>query len=399
MAWRAAVALNGGVPEQLPVISRPREGAVFAGVCAGLARRMGVQPIVLRVIAVVTAVALGGLGLALYIAGFLLLPREGEQYGPLSKAIPALRRWPKGLLIALVVVASILITWGTGGGPALVPAMVIGLVLWFGVFRPRAQASTRTAEPTPFERAADAWRVRLAEQQVPGFETAVDEPRWEQPYTDPSDRLVSDSQPLLPAVAEPPRSWRLWGLTLALAGIGTGTVALLGLAFGLPASPLAYFGAILAALGITGLVAARYGRPPLLVPAIIVAAALAAAQLVPNTGPVTDYSQVVTEEAQLPGTVKLSAGNVDLDLSRLNLTRDQTVTIEVGAGDVQLNLPDQASSTVNWRVGAGDANLLGQGQEGFNLTDSLRSTPGGATAGPVLTINLKLGAGSLEVKP
>jgi phage shock protein PspC (stress-responsive transcriptional regulator) len=392
-------ALNGRVPEKLPVISRPREGAVFAGVCAGLARRLGIQPIILRVLLIVAAVALGGLGVALYAAGMLLLPRDGEAYGPLPRAIPALRRWPKGLLVAVVIAATVLITWGTGGGPSLVLAGVIGLVLWFGVFRPRTQATVRTAEPTPFERAADAWRVRLAEQQVPGFEAAAVEHRWEQPYTDPSDRLVCDNQPLLPDVVKPRRSWRLWGVALALAGVGTGLVATLGLVFGLPASPVAYFGAVLAALGITGLIAARYGRPPLLVPAIVVAAVMTATQIAPAAGPVGDYTKAITDEARLPGVVQYSAGNVDLDLSDLTLTSDRTLTIDVGAGDVQLNLPDRYASTVNWKIGAGDVTVADQSRSGLDHADTFQNQPAGVTAGPTLTVNLKLGVGDVEVNP
>ncbi len=183
-----------------------------------------------RAIVVITTIIFAGLGAALYLAGLLVMPREGEEFGPLPKAVPAFRRWPIGWLAALVVLIIAVTVWATGIGPALVPAAVIGLILWAVVFRPRQAAHITQAEPTPFERAADAWRVRLGEQQVPGFEQNAPTPTWQQPYTDPSDRLVSDGQPLLPAVPvrpRQPRNWRLWGVGLTLAGSFTAAVLLL----------------------------------------------------------------------------------------------------------------------------------------------------------------------------
>lgn len=385
--------LNGVVPDQLPVLSRPREGAVIGGVCAGLAHRMGIEPKVLRIIAVVAAVAFGGLGVALYGAGLLLIPRQGEQYGPLTRAVPALRSWPKGALIGVVIIAAVALTWGTGGGPVLVAAAAIGLVLWFGVFRHRPNHSvTRPPEPTPFERAADAWRVRLGEQQIPGFENAVAEQRWQQPYTDASDQLVSDSPPQLPAVL-PKRSWRLWGLALALSGVGIAIVAAVG--FGTGSVALPYLAAVLAALGITGLVAARYGRPPLLVPATILTAVAMVFQLVPNPGPMGQVDRTITDQSQLAPSYELAAGEVDLDLSQLVLTEDRQVSIKVGTGEVLVKLPKTVTSELSWKVGAGDATLPNDGGSGLSLSGSQVIGAGGA--GPTLRLLIDVGAGDLEV--
>lgn len=369
----------------------------MAGVCAGLARRIGIQPVVLRVIAVILAIAFGGLGIALYAAGMLLIPREGETYGLLQRAIPAMRRWPTGLLVGLAIAASVIITAGTGGGPILVPAAVIGLVLWFGVHRPR-QAAPRTLEPTPFERAADAWRVRLAEQQVPGFEVAETETRWQQPYTDASDRLVADSPVALPAEIKPRRNWRLWWVALALAGSGVAAVTLLGLAFGLPTTPLAYFSAVLAALGVTALVGARFGRPPLLVSAIILTAAMTATQLFPAPGVVGDVSQAYTQESELPAEVDVAVGDVNLNFANLALTSDRTITVKVGVGDVALAMPEHQLSTLDWKVGIGTANYGPLDLKTDVSSKTLTGGPEGAT-GPTLTVIVDVGTGNLEVTP
>lgn len=398
--------------DKLPVLSRPRDGAVFGGVCAGVARRLGIDPTVLRVIAVVTTIFLGGLGVALYVAGLLLLPRDQEQYSPLTRAIPPLRRIPPVVLAVIVMAIAVAITWGSGSGAVLVPVAIIAVVLWFAVFRKRSHAAVAHApEPTPFERAADAWRVRLAEQQVPGFENQQASPgfddapaavgnQWQQPYTDPSDQWVVDNPPPVPAVPpRPKRSWRLWGLALALAGVGTGIVATLSIVFGLPATPGAYLAAVLAALGVTAVVASRVGRPPLLIPAIIVTAlATAATQFGPGPAYVGDYSRVITTESQLQ-SVRIGAGSVNLDLSALDLTQDRTLDVEVGTGDVRIVLPLEEAATVDWQLGLGEVTVAGTNFPVVTgQTQSFENNPVGAQPHRI-TINLKVGAGDVKVVP
>ena len=64
------------------VLRRAREDRVIGGVCAGLGRYLGVDPVLLRVAFVVLAIAGGG-GLLLYLVSWILIPepREGESLG------------------------------------------------------------------------------------------------------------------------------------------------------------------------------------------------------------------------------------------------------------------------------------------------------------------------------
>ena len=157
---------------------------------------------------------------------------------------------------------------------------LIIFAIWFFGFRNHGQPVPQPPpEPTPFERAADAWRVRLAEQQTPGYEAvalpAPTEQRWTQPYTDPAaDLVVRDNdaagrrrRPVAVAAAGGSGGWRSPSSAPA-----SSSSPMLGLA-GLPGDPLAYAAAVLAGLGLTLLVAARTGRPPLLLPATIIAGA------------------------------------------------------------------------------------------------------------------------------
>jgi phage shock protein PspC (stress-responsive transcriptional regulator) len=62
-------------PRQL---SRPMNDRMLAGVASGLARYLGVDVLPVR-IALVVLCFVGGIGLPLYLAGWLLIPDEGAQ--------------------------------------------------------------------------------------------------------------------------------------------------------------------------------------------------------------------------------------------------------------------------------------------------------------------------------
>jgi phage shock protein PspC (stress-responsive transcriptional regulator) len=54
---------------------RPREGRVIAGVCAGLARRFGLPPFVVRLLFVLS-ILLPGPQFVIYIVLWVLMPEE-----------------------------------------------------------------------------------------------------------------------------------------------------------------------------------------------------------------------------------------------------------------------------------------------------------------------------------
>ena len=56
-------------------LSRPRNGRVIAGVCAALANRFGMSPLLVRVIFLVSLV-LPGPQFLIYLAGWILIPDE-----------------------------------------------------------------------------------------------------------------------------------------------------------------------------------------------------------------------------------------------------------------------------------------------------------------------------------
>ena len=80
-----------------PRLRRDRAGGWIAGVCAGIARRIGADPALVR-LAFVVATAAGGVGVALYALAWLVVPAgdAGRRAPPSSRAAAPPSRWPWG---------------------------------------------------------------------------------------------------------------------------------------------------------------------------------------------------------------------------------------------------------------------------------------------------------------
>jgi len=79
---------------------------VIAGVCSGLGRYLGIDPVLLRIAFVILALAGGG-GVVLYIVGWILIPEEkpGEELGSVApSSTETLRLVAGGVLIAVGVI-------------------------------------------------------------------------------------------------------------------------------------------------------------------------------------------------------------------------------------------------------------------------------------------------------
>src|ERR687894_3150216 len=79
-----------------------------AGLCGGIARQWGVDPVLVRVGCALLALS-GGIGLVLYLAGWLLVPIEGRQTSTSEDLLgQRTSTWPREAWVAIVVVACII---------------------------------------------------------------------------------------------------------------------------------------------------------------------------------------------------------------------------------------------------------------------------------------------------
>jgi phage shock protein C len=93
--------------EQHPrLLRRSRTNKVIAGVCGGIGRYLGVDPVLIRIAFAVLAIAGGG-GILLYILAWILMPEEepGEDFGETQASSgESMRLIVGGTLIALGVI-------------------------------------------------------------------------------------------------------------------------------------------------------------------------------------------------------------------------------------------------------------------------------------------------------
>jgi phage shock protein C len=61
-------------------LTRPREGRMLAGVCAGLARRFGIDPWLARLLFVVVLLVIPGSQILVYPILWILMPSEKQSY-------------------------------------------------------------------------------------------------------------------------------------------------------------------------------------------------------------------------------------------------------------------------------------------------------------------------------
>ncbi|MDQ1741632.1 MAG: hypothetical protein QOE53_3284 [Pseudonocardiales bacterium] len=136
-------------PPSPPPLRRDREGAVLGGVCSGLGQRLGIDPIVLRVV-FIAATAAGGLGVLFYALAWVAMPAEGESRAAALRIprVPGGRdSWSVAGGMGLLVLALLLLfrQWGLWVGDGLVWPVVLaaagGALIW--------RQSAHSAGPAP----------------------------------------------------------------------------------------------------------------------------------------------------------------------------------------------------------------------------------------------------------
>ncbi|WP_430333672.1 PspC domain-containing protein [Rhodococcus sp. ACT016] len=407
----------------------PKQGHV-AGVAAGIGHRYGVDPILVRV-AFVVSTLFGGAGIILYLAGWLLLSKPGDQVSPAESLLGRGRSSQSGtktvvLVVALAIALSTIgpIGFGMGGSVFISFALMLG-GLWLLYQRqpvppalPASVTQTMAGYPvTPFQTAqAGAYPppayspyTRLPDHYEPTPPRQQDATGDDRPETgDPTppawdplgvapfawDLPEPASPPALPV--EPPRKRsRFTSVVLGLAILAAAAAAAVSAAVGSEWLSPGRIGAIsLAVIGVGLLLGAflRRGYGLLVVTFPLLGFVILASIVGPMNWDETKVGhQVWTPNtlAELAPVYTGTAGDFTLDLTHVDLTTDREVRVEGKLGNYTVIVPQNMNVRSDCSVTVGDKICIGDGY-----------VDGGAdgTAGPVLTVKIDNKVGEVRVE-
>lgn len=403
----------------------------LAGVCAGIARRLGVDPIAVRAV-LVLLVVLGGVGVTLYLVAWALLPNDKEQV----LAERALRDGDAGGIVLLVAAALTLL--GGVGFVGDVPGidgiwwavLPIALVVWLVVrhrdggtpsptYVPQAQAAPAyAAGPAQPEQVTAPAGPEAGPPPGPAAYQPAPAAGGHQPpggYQPPP----AGWQPPQPAIRPPKPPRRRSGGFVGVLLVSGLALAAYGVTQGLHESNhwvgSAQTVALCAALGmfglgvlVLGLLGRRAGFTGFL--AVVLALATWTSSVLPDV----DLGGGIGERTWRPAVsdttsrYRLGIGEATLDLSDVSGTPATARTIEarVGLGELRILLPADATVEVRSSVGAGDIARLDPAY--FDSPDALNGSNGPdgrristvqtfGTGTPVLVVDAHVGVGQILI--
>jgi phage shock protein PspC (stress-responsive transcriptional regulator) len=381
-------------------LTRSTDDKVLTGLCGGLGRYFGVDPVVFRIAFVVLAFA-GGTGVCLYLVGWLLIP---DDHGGVAIGERLARGRTRQLVLAalaglgiVLVIEDLTDGRGLDFPLALVLVAIGAAILWTRRDRlsppppppPGSGSGSTPSGSPPADSPPSAGGPRgldnLADSSEPG--ALVDPP--------PENLAPSPPKPPSPMpAARPPRPPSvLVSVTLSILAVLGGTLALLRL-------PLAVILAVL--LLVTGgalVVGAWRGRARWLIPvAIVLGASLAVASVadVPLRGGTGDRIYRPTSLAELRPTYRMAVGELVLDLRALDLEgRTARVLVTDGIGHLEVLVPRTATVTAIGHAGAGEVRLFDQAWDGVKV-DRGRTFPGREGGGRIV-VEARVGLGQVEV--
>jgi len=407
-------------PAPNPPLMRRQQGKVVAGVCSGVAYRLGIDPNVVRVVAVVLTL-FGGVGILLYALGWLLMPEESTGQSLGERALRG--GGPDGASTLLLALLLVVVALGFGFaivGDSWFGITVLAVTLGIGALlltRPRAGAAPPPLVPpgppsgppgAPVASWAPPTTAAASVPPFPGSSFAPDSPLGpDRPDLGPIDAPYPygppPSQVLTPTPAEPRRRSILGPLTFfaAVAAVGVlGVVDVLGAT--VPGS--AYVATALGVVGLGLVVGAWFGHSRSLIAlgavlALVLVPVATVEQLGGQAFGDSFETQTVgpTDVDEIDGALfEHGAGDVSYDFSGIDFT-DRTVDTEVrvGAGNLDITIPEDVTLEMDAQVGAGQLDVLGESQEGLGLGQN-QTYEGDVEAG-TLRLDVSMGFGNVEV--
>ncbi len=416
----------------------------FAGVCSGLADRLGVDVTALRVGLVVLALVTPTVVIAYVVAALVVPERRPDQLRVRAQRVH-LGRIPHPVLVIGAIIAVAVVVddaWWLEPFPAALALIAVGVWLiaqrrddesdrddglpWPGTTAPDSAVSPPSdvegvddtalesvaldADPTQLQDATE--RFAPAKGTGPSGEPPPPGSLWwsgrpgqdvsAEPAPPPAAAPPITAPDPTPATPRAPRS-RLAAVVLAVLLVGGGFAWLLDALDLVEVDWTDRLALGLVVVGVGLLIAAWWGRAWALVPVGLLFALLivtAEALVVPVDAGTGEQTEIVDTPAELARDHELFAGQLTLDLRDVPLSAGETATVEaaVGAGQMRVLVPEDATVTVDADVRIGEVVSDGgpeANESGLGLDE--RFTLAGAARGPEIDLDLFVGFGSLEV--
>lgn len=409
-------------PDGRPPLRRSRQDKVLAGVCGGLGRYFGLDPVVFRIVLGVLAVT-GGVGLIFYGFAWLLLPMDGEEDSEGKKLLTgrvegATLAAVFSALVGCALFLSMADNGVIGGFSVLVILALGGAAYWSQRHRGAAEAEAEAPaahRPAPPETQAPPvpgspswWRDPLVKDGTTGPVGAAGY-LWGPDDADAGVR--PGTAPAKPRTGTPARSGggiggRVFVLALLAGGAATasvwqGSTLAHALQVGL-ASALAVFGLGLAVSSLKG----RTGFGTVLL-GLVTAGLLAGSVALPREIG-TDWRDVAWRPAAVADvrpSYRSGTGLATLDLSRLDVPKGTTVSVSasIDAGRLKVIVPREVTAKADVSIRLGDIQLPGEGgpdirvKSGGETRQATLPPTAGTEAGGTIELHLDAGVGQVEV--
>jgi phage shock protein PspC (stress-responsive transcriptional regulator) len=355
------------VPRRL---HRRSDERVIAGVASGLGDYFNVDPLLIR-IALVASLVFGGLGIFLYAAAWLLVPDDSSGQSVMERFLGGDRSGlPGGVVVVIGVIVALsaigVIFGSPGDGGAL--AFAVAVVAVGALLLQRRGPSDAAVAPTSASGAP------------------------------PTDAVAAPAAPVVRRQRRPasPLGWYALGAAL----IAVGGMALAGSTWGIAFTPGTYAGVVLGVIGLALLVGAWFGHARfLIVIGLLLLPVAWAASLVdvPIQGAWGQQLFAPTAASEVRDSYHLAGGHLELDLSRVEASSSDPVTVDasIAFGQLTVVVPDDASVEVDASLGGGTLRLL---NEPFDNGTYLANHVVAGSGDPDFILDLDGGIGSIRVE-
>jgi len=352
--------------DQAPLrrLTRASDGRWLGGVAAGLGRYFDVNPLVYR-IAFAALAFVGGTGILLYVAAWLVMPAEDRDDSIAVETLRENRDRPWLLLgVGLLGFFALLALseghfWPGADNIWLAALLGGGALLW--------------------------WHLGRADPGAPAAAPVT---------TDAAQPAVAPipPQPRRPSLAAP-----VFGVLLAAAGVfgllGALDVYHLDAQLAL-AGAIAVVGVAVAAGAFTGFrVGGLVGLGLIL---LAVFGAVVSSPVSVSAG-VGEKVERPLDAAALERSYEYGIGDFELDLTGIELPEGETrVDVSLGIGELVVTVPEDAAAVVDAHAGAGEVDVAGSRDEGIGADKEL-TLSGPDDDSPVLVLAASVGFGRVAV--